>query len=200
MFYIIASPHPSGGLSISMVCYDETLARYPWLEPPSHKKTGDCDEGAWDDQHSVMSETMTMDKTLSQHLQDMFQEEVPEFYNILDKETFLSARVNRRTTWLQMSANDSNNVLYSTEDGKVALIGDAAHAMTPSIGEGCNTALESAVKLVDCISTIMEEKGESICSIDTLNKGFVRYGSIRPNECIPVQEESQARNVFRKTV
>ncbi|KAL3797177.1 hypothetical protein ACHAW5_006039 [Stephanodiscus triporus] len=200
MFYIVASPHPSGGLSMSMVCYDETLVRYPWLEPPSHKETGDCDEGAWDDQYSALSETMKLDNTLSQHLQDLFQEEVPEFYNILDKETFLSARVNRRTTWLQMSANDGKNVVYSTEDGKVALIGDAAHAMTPSLGEGCNTALESAVKLVDSISSIMEEKGESTCSIDTLNEGFVRYGLTRPNECIPVQEESQARNVFRKTV
>jgi 2-polyprenyl-6-methoxyphenol hydroxylase-like FAD-dependent oxidoreductase len=200
MFYIVASPHPSGGLSISMVCYDETLERYPWLEPQSHKESGDCDESFWDDQYSALPETMGADKTLSQHLQNLFQEEMPEFYNILDKETFRSARVNRRTQWLQMSAIDGNKVSYSTVDGKIALIGDAAHAMTPSMGEGCNTALVSAVKLVDSISSVMGEKGESTCSVDTLSEGFVRYGSTRPTECIPVQEESQARNVFRKAV
>jgi 2-polyprenyl-6-methoxyphenol hydroxylase-like FAD-dependent oxidoreductase len=99
-----------------------------------------------------------------------------------------------------MSAIDGNKVAYSTVDGKIALIGDAAHAMTPSMGEGCNTALVSAVKLVDSISSVMGEQGESTCSVDTLSEGFVRYGSTRPTECIPVQEESQARNVFRKAV
>ena len=34
MFYIIAAPIPTGELSVSMVCYDETLERYPWLAPP----------------------------------------------------------------------------------------------------------------------------------------------------------------------
>jgi flavin-dependent dehydrogenase len=99
-----------------------------------------------------------------------------------------------------MSEIDGNKVAYSTVDGKVALIGDAAHAMTPSMGEGCNTALVSAVKLVDSISSVMGEKGESTCSVDTLSEGFISYGLTRPNDCIPVQEESQARNVFRKVV
>ena len=200
MFYIIASPHPSGGLSISMVCYDETLSRYPWLEPTSHEESGDGDntEGAWDDQYSALLDTMESEKQLPQLLQNIFREEVPEFFKLIDKEAFRSARVNRRTSWLQMSETDGNNVAYSTKDGKIALIGDAAHSMTPSLGEGCNTALESAVKLVDSVSSVMNEKGESTCSLDSLSEGFARYGSTRPKECIPVQEESQARNIFRK--
>mmetsp|Transcript_20685 Transcript_20685/g.31383 ORF Transcript_20685/g.31383 Transcript_20685/m.31383 type:complete len:86 (-) Transcript_20685:26-283(-) len=68
------------------------------------------------------------------------------------------------------------------------------------MGEGCNTALESAVKLVDGISSIMERKGESECSGDTLSEGFSRYGSDRPKECIPIQLASAARNVLRKAV
>jgi 2-polyprenyl-6-methoxyphenol hydroxylase-like FAD-dependent oxidoreductase len=197
-FYIIASPHPSGGLSISMVCYDETLSRYPWLEPTSHEESGDNTEGAWDDQYSALLDTMESEKQLSQLLQNIFRDEVPEFFKLIDKEAFRSARVNRRTSWLQMSETDGNNVAYSTKDGKIALIGDAAHSMTPSLGEGCNTALESAVKLVDSVSSVMNEKGESTCSLDSLSEGFARYGSTRPKECIPVQEESQARNIFRK--
>ena len=94
-------------------------------------------------------------------MQNLIQEVIPEFYNILDKETFQSVRINRRTAWLQMSAIDGNKVAYSTVDGKVALIGDAAHAMTHSMGEGCNTALVSVVKLVDSISYVMGDKGES---------------------------------------
>lgn len=97
-----------------------------------------------------------------------------------------------------MSETDGNYVAYSTKDGKIALIGDAPHSMTPSLGKGCNTALESAVKLVDCVSSVMNEKGESTCSVDSLSERIDRYGSTRPIECIPVQDESQARNIFRK--
>lgn len=204
MFYIIASPLPlpSGGFSISIVCYDETLEKFPWLAPPADMKPGDYGKGGWKDEYSAIpgTDTMESDNDLSQRLQAMFQEEVPEFYEALDKETFQSARANRRTTWLQMTAVDGKDVSYSTEDGLISLIGDAAHAMTPSMGEGCNCACESAVKLVDCITAAMAEEGESTCSIDTLSKGFVQYGSSRPEQVIPIQEASAARNVMKKAV
>ena len=85
----------------------------------------------------------------------------------------------------------------------VALIGDAAHAMTASMGEGCNTALESAVKLAEAVSTVMQEKGEgktesSFCTSATLSKAFVRYGATRPKEVVPIQEMSAARNGWKK--
>lgn len=199
MFYIIASPRPpSGGYSITMVCFDEALERYPWLTPPADLKPGDYGKGGWEDDYSALPESMKSDGELSQHLQTMFLEEIPEFYQRLDKETFLSARVNRRASWLQMSAEDGKDVAYSTEDGLVALIGDAAHAMTASMGEGCNTALESAVKLVDSVSAAMTEKGESSCSVETLCEGFAKYGLARPKECVPIQEESASRNTMKK--
>lgn len=200
MFYIIASPRPSGGYSISMVCYDETLERYPWLTPPADMKPGDYGKSGWEDDYSAMPESMKSGSDLSQHLQTLFLEEIPEFYERLDKETFLSARVNRRTTWLQMTAEDGKEISYSTEDGLVALIGDAAHAMTPSMGDGCNCALESAVKLVDSVSAAMAKKGESACSVETLCDGFAKYGLARPKECIPIQEASAARNIMKKEV
>ena len=70
--------------------------------------------------------------------------------------------------------------------------------MTPSMGEGVNTAMESAVKLVDSISDVMKQKGESICNTSTLSEGFIQYGLARPNECIPIVEASAARNIMKK--
>ncbi len=72
--------------------------RDPLQEPCIALVLRDCLEmSTWDDQYSALPETMGEDKTLSQHLQNLFQEEIPTFYNILDRETFRSARVNQ--TW-----------------------------------------------------------------------------------------------------
>ena len=70
--------------------------------------------------------------------------------------------------------------------------------MTPSMGEGANTAMESAVKLVDFISSVMKQKRESSCSIDTLNEGFIQYGLERPKEVIPTVQASAARSTMKK--
>ncbi|KAL7534987.1 hypothetical protein ACHAXR_010786 [Thalassiosira sp. AJA248-18] len=201
LFYTIASPLPSGEYSVTLVCYDETLERYPWLAPPTDLKLGEY-KGRWEDESSALPATMKAESNLSHQMEKMFQEELPEFYKTLDKALFESVRVNRRVTWVQMTSVDGDDddgkkgVTYSTEDGRVALIGDAAHSMTASMGEGGNTALESAVKLVDCVSSIMERKGETTsCSIDTLSEGFVEYGLARPKETMPIQEASAARNM-----
>ena len=53
MFYIIASRLPSEGMSISMVCYDETLEKYPWLAPADSMKLGGCQ-----DEYSALPEGM----------------------------------------------------------------------------------------------------------------------------------------------
>lgn len=58
-------------------------------------------------------------------------------------------------------------------------------------------ALQSAVKLVDAISSVMERKGEAACTVETVSEGFSLYGHTRPAECIPIQEASAARNVYR---
>jgi hypothetical protein len=49
--------------------------------------------------------------------------------------------------------------------------------MTASMGEGCNTALESAVKLVDALLSRMHEKGETSCTVNTMSEAFMQYGS-----------------------
>lgn len=208
-FYMIISPRPKeAGLSIGMVCFDEILEKYPWLSPPDDMKIGDYGKGGgWNDEYSALPDSMKSDVTLSDHLEALFQKEIPAFYEKIGKETLQTARINRRVTWLQMTGEEGMDVTYTTEDGNVTLIGDASHAMTPSMGEGCNTALESAVKLVDCISSIMEQKGETAtatatstggCSIETMSEAFMQYGSSRPKEIQPIQEASASRNIMKK--
>ena len=88
MFYIIAASRPSGGLSISMVCYDETLERYPWLEPPSHKESGDFNECSWDDQYSALPETMGADKHCHNICKICFRRKYRNFITYLTERHF----------------------------------------------------------------------------------------------------------------
>jgi len=197
-FYIIASPRPETdqGLSISMVCYDQILEKYPWLAPPADMKIGDYGKGGWEDEYSALPGTVTAEESLSDNLMKLFEDELPAFYNaIKDDDIFQTARINRRVTWLKMNAEGTS---YSTQDGMVALIGDAAHAMTAAMGEGCNTAMGSAVKLADRVKAIMEQNGEEECSLNTMSDAFIQYGCSRPTEVKPVQEGSAARNMGPK--
>ena len=76
-------------------------------------------------------------------------------------------------------------VSYATGGGLVALIGDAAHAVTTAMGEGCkNMALESAVALVDSPS--------STPTVDDMTATFIEYGSSRPKDTQPIQQRSAA--------
>ena len=197
-FYVIASPRPEidQGLSISLVCYDQTLEKYPWLAPPADMKIGDYGKGGWEDEYSALPGSVKAEDCLTDKLRKLFQDELPAFYSaIKDDEIFQTARINRRVTWLKMNSEEGS---YSTQDGMVALIGDAAHAMTPAMGEGCNTAMGSAVNLVDNIKAVMEKEGEGECSLNALSDAFIQYGRSRPAEMKPVQEASAARNMGPK--
>eukprot|EP00521_Asterionellopsis_glacialis_P008798 CAMPEP_0195285140 /NCGR_PEP_ID=MMETSP0707-20130614/3086_1 /TAXON_ID=33640 /ORGANISM="Asterionellopsis glacialis, Strain CCMP134" /LENGTH=411 /DNA_ID=CAMNT_0040344593 /DNA_START=154 /DNA_END=1389 /DNA_ORIENTATION=+ len=192
-FYIIASPIHTGELSISMVCYHETVERYPFLAPPKDDMDSTkYGKGGWEDEYSALpqNESDSSDEgTLAQNLADLFEKEIPAFADAIGKESFKTARVNRCVSWLHMEADD---VTYTAENGRVTLIGDAAHAVTPSMGEGCNTAMESAVKLVDEVKTTMKENETLECTKEILSKAFVNYGKSRPGEVIPIQEKSAA--------
>jgi len=54
--------------------------------------------------------------------------------------------------------------------------------------------MESAVKLVDAVISVMKEKEESICTVDIMSQAFIKYGLSRPKEVQPIQEMSAARN------
>jgi len=205
-FYIIASPLPDDhGMSISMVYYDQTVEKYPWLEPPKSITPKNYDEGWNESLRNARKDTIentTMPRMenseLSDHMKTLFKEEMPAFSALLDDEVYNTAVARQRATWLQMEGRDGKAITYSSVDGRVSLIGDAAHAMTASMGEGCNTALESAVKLVDSVVATMKENKETSCTTDTMSLAFMRYGASRPKECISLQELSASRSTLTK--
>jgi len=158
MFYIIVSllpPAAGGGASLSMVCYDQTVEKYPWLEPPADLKSGEYGKGGWMDETSAIpigildssslnSKGEQSENTLSRNLEELFQEVIPAFHALLSKEVYNSARINRRVTWLKAEGSgEGKEVSYSTEDGLVALVGDAAHAMTASMVSSMERSIQS---------------------------------------------------------
>lgn len=184
MFYLIASLLATGGMSLSMVCYNQTVEKYPWLEPPADMNSEEYGKGGWKDEHSAIPSGGESNAALSDNLEQMFQEMIPAFHAVIDKEVYKTARINRRTTWLQMSASEEGEkVSYSSSDGLVAVIGDAAHAMTPSMGEGGNCAMESAVKLADAVISTMEEKEEIACTVDTMSEALKKMDCLGHQKC-----------------
>jgi 6-hydroxynicotinate 3-monooxygenase len=73
-------------------------------------------------------------------------------------------------------------------DGAVTLMGDAAHPMTPHLGQGGGMAMEDAVMLARCIETV---DGED------MQLAFRRYEASRFERTAKVQSESQ-RNLIGK--
>ena len=191
-FYVIASALPNDrGMSYTMVYFDQTVEKFPWLEPPKSVTPRNYIEGWSEDSNGGAG-------NLADQMKALFENELPAIAALLDDDVYRTALVRRRATWLQMDESDGNPVTYSSNDGRVSLIGDAAHAMTASIGQGCNTALESAVKLVDSIAETMNEKDETSCTTNTVSMAFTRYGSSRPKECISIQELSASKSTLTK--
>jgi len=196
-FYILGSPLPEDtGFSFSMVCSEEkTAARYPWLLP--------CDRSedysdSWLGSSEEAAAAADGEGALAGRLSRLLEETMPAFHAaVRGEETTRSARINRRASWLKMMEGDS----YADVSGRVALIGDSAHAMTASIGEGCNCALESAAELVARVEALMRERGEGFgkCSHQTLRDGFSDYGRSRPKEVQPVQLRSAIVNGWKET-
>lgn len=191
-FYIICAPLPSGECSMSLVCYDETLKDFPWLAPP--EKPNSSDEVGWEAEYSArpQAEAVTSDDALVTRLEEMLTEYLPAFVQQLGKEPLCTAKINRRVSWLE-TTKPLEEVIYGTDDGRVVLIGDAAHAVTPSIGEGCNLSLESAVRLVAGL-----EQCDGPASIENVSAAFQQYSEARPKETIPVQARSAAASRYKK--
>lgn len=64
--------------------------------------------------------------------------------------------------------------LDSYVHGRQVLVGDAAHAMTPDLGQGANQALEDAVTLSVVLSELAATKGASTAEIGELLRGYDR--------------------------
>ena len=68
-----------------------------------------------------------------------------------------------------------------TINGNVALLGDAAHAMTPFLGQGAACAIEDAVLLA-----------RALAASPTIAEGFARYVAARKERATFIQSESNA--------
>lgn len=68
-----------------------------------------------------------------------------------------------------------------TRDGRVALLGDAAHAMTPFLGQGAACAIEDAVVM-----------SRALTAAPTIAEGLARYVAARKERASFIQAESNA--------
>ncbi len=183
MFYIIAAPIPTGELSVSMVCYDETLERYPWLAP-AENRTPTATTRGWQDEYSARPANEECDTELADKLTSLLEAELPSFLKDIGRENLKTARINRRVSWVEINMSD-------------VLIGDAAHAVTPTMGEGANLAMQSAVSLVNSL-TKSDSEG-AVPTIDELSAAFLKYGMSRPKEVEAVQQKSAAMCRYENT-
>jgi kynurenine 3-monooxygenase len=186
-YYILASPLPDDRFSVSVVCYEEIREDHPWCLP-REEHTGLL-ESSWESEP-----TDDHDHKFAPRLAAMIQKDLPLFYKDINGFDSLStARTMRRSSWLRSLVDEP---LYCDSTGRVALIGDAAHAMTAAIGEGCNCALESAVSLKECLTSCLQGDSDKV-TVEAMTKAILKYGRRRPSEVMPIQTLSAEGNRYK---
>jgi salicylate hydroxylase/6-hydroxynicotinate 3-monooxygenase len=73
-------------------------------------------------------------------------------------------------------------------DGRIALLGDACHPMTPYMAQGAASALEDAAVLARCLAGV---------ELDGLHEAYQRYERIRKPRASDIQAGSSANNWLR---
>ena len=68
---------------------------------------------------------------------------------------------------------------WSSDDIPVILIGDAAHAMTPKLGQGANIGLEDATELANCVGPIFSGGTKETFSSKILIKSLKKFEQLR---------------------
>jgi 2-polyprenyl-6-methoxyphenol hydroxylase-like FAD-dependent oxidoreductase len=88
--------------------------------------------------------------------------------------------------------------------GKVTLLGDALHNMTPFRGIGANTALRDAVRLRQSLSAVDRGEIDLIQSLATYERGMVEYGFQAVRASLKEMERLHSTSVlgraFAKTI
>ena len=172
--YGLTTPLINGMCSTLLVCFEEILQHHPWLAPPA-------ESSGWE-----LSRFGPGSKNWERALSDLLHQELPGLAKHIPQHVIADAQMHRRFSWLDLTGR------FDALGGRVVLVGDAAHAMTPFLGEGCNCALESAVELDAAIGP----PGAGVPSAEELSAAFRVYGRDRVAAVRPVQEASAARNRF----
>ena len=76
--------------------------------------------------------------------------------------------------------------------GSVTLLGDALHAMIPSLGHGATSALEGAVELAQCLASAVAEEGEGPRRVSRLHAALRRYEAARLARASVIQLRSHS--------
>lgn len=86
--------------------------------------------------------------------------------------------------------------------GKVTLLGDALHSMTPFRGIGANTALRDAAALRQAIGAIDRGEQDLIPALSVYERAMVEYGAVRASlkEMERLHSTSVLRRAFTKTI
>ncbi|KAM0751647.1 FAD/NAD(P)-binding domain-containing protein [Meredithblackwellia eburnea MCA 4105] len=112
---------------------------------------------------------------------ELFQDFHPSVRNLLAKSI-----TGRHEVWRIRDID----ALESWNFGKVLLIGDAAHAVTPHIGQGCNIAIEDAEALSFLLRNV--SKGDP----KALSTAFATFEKYRKPRASYVQKTSRAAGGF----
>jgi len=210
--YILGSPLSTGEVSAYLICYKPVLDVYPFLASPLEDEHNHSIQN-WSVEYETSPRTSSninpnigMDDEIKAKVQAMIFDEFPDFYKsiltVTEKEDFDIFRIDRKASWLEWKDATASPTTpnYSAMNGRVALIGDAAHCCTASRGYGCNCALESAVELVATLEQEKEQAPSSerqnehlkrpIVSVEALANAFTHYGKERPKVVMPLQLES----------
>ena len=67
------------------------------------------------------------------------------------------------------------DVMEEWSRGPVILVGDAAHAMTPGMGQGANQGLEDACELAHCLSKIVVDDSATFESTKAITESLVSF-------------------------
>ncbi|MGE0628844.1 MAG: FAD-dependent monooxygenase [Hyphomicrobiaceae bacterium] len=81
--------------------------------------------------------------------------------------------------------------LPSWGEGRVVLLGDSCHPMTPWMAQGAATAMEDAVVLSRCLDDAKPESGEAVAAV------FERYAMLRRPRTAQIQRTSHANTWMR---